>query len=76
MGTHLIVLTTQRDLFNEYQHDRVKMIFILFCALDESNLSKMRVNEILSNLCEVVCVTVEELGWLVGGDLWRFSAPV
>ena len=29
------------DLFNEYQHDRVKMIikiFVFFCTLDKSNL--------------------------------------
>ena len=34
------------ELSNEYQHDRVKMIFtifLLFCALDESNLSIRKV---------------------------------
>ena len=33
--------TSQRELSNEYPHDRVKMIFIFFalCALDESSLS-------------------------------------
>ena len=33
---------TQREPPNEYQHDRVKMIFIIFCffvQLDKSNLS-------------------------------------
>ena len=36
----------QQELSNEYQHDRVKMIFIyvlLFCALDESDLSSRKV---------------------------------
>ena len=34
--------STLQELSNEYQHDRVKMIFmfsLLFCALDESDLS-------------------------------------
>ena len=26
-------VSTQRDLFNEYQHDRVKMVFEIFCIL-------------------------------------------
>ena len=39
--------STQRELSNEYQHDRVKMVFknlLCFCALDESSLSIGRVN--------------------------------
>ena len=38
--------STQRELSNEYQHNRVKMIFIVFkknCAFDESSLSIGRV---------------------------------
>ena len=33
---------THRKLSDEYQHDKVKMILI-FCALDKSNLSSIRV---------------------------------
>ena len=36
--------STRRELSNEYQHDRVKMIFMIFCALDESKLSSIWVN--------------------------------
>ena len=36
--------STQRELSNEYKYDRVTMIFMIFCALDESNLSISRVN--------------------------------
>ena len=39
--------SAQQELCNEYQHGRVKMIFIIFvaflCVLDESNLSSRRV---------------------------------
>ena len=28
--------SAQEELFNEYQHNRVKEVFIIFCALDES----------------------------------------
>ena len=33
--------STQRGLFYEYQHDRLKMFFMIscFCTLDESNIS-------------------------------------
>ena len=37
----------QPELSNEYKHDRVKMVLIIAlhsCALDESNLSIIRVN--------------------------------
>ena len=39
--------SASRELSNKYQHDRVKMIFrffLLFCALEESNLSIRRVH--------------------------------
>ena len=39
--------STQRELFNEYQHDRVKMVFkksLHPCALEKSCLSIERVN--------------------------------
>ena len=45
--------STQRDLSNEYQQDRVLMVFrksLHLCALDESSLSKGRVNIISVNL--------------------------
>ena len=40
--------STQRELFNENQHDRVQMIFKNFlCTLDENSLSIGRVNDIV-----------------------------
>ena len=42
MGNGYSSDSTQRKLPNEYQHDRVRMIFIhfgIFCALDKSNLT-------------------------------------
>ena len=39
--------STQRELFNEYQHDRISMVFqksLSHCALEESSLSIGRVD--------------------------------
>ena len=34
--------SSQRELSNEYQYDRVKMLFKNLCALDESSLNSIR----------------------------------
>ena len=38
--------STRQTLFNEYQHDRVQMVFKHFCYLDESRLSIGRVKQL------------------------------
>ena len=42
--------STQRELSNEYQHDRVETVFknlgVLACALDKSSLSVRRVKKL------------------------------
>ena len=79
MGTHM---SSQQELSDEYQHDRVQMILVFFlhsCELDESSLSIRRVN---IHVCVCICVLVEEWGVLktsLGGndcthDLWNLSA--
>ena len=45
--------STQRELSNEYQHDRVSMVFrksLHICAVDESSLSIERVNSFPSSI--------------------------
>ena len=56
---------TQRELSNEYQHGRVKMVskmFLRLCALDESSLSIGRVKDDCTSLififgCVISCRT-------------------
>ena len=43
--------SAQRELSNEYQHDRVSMLFKNLCAFDENSLSIGRVNE--KRECEI-----------------------
>ena len=49
MGTHDSSDSTRRELLNEYQNERVKIVFNLKkslrpCALDKNSLSIRRVN--------------------------------
>ena len=70
MGTHLSV---QRELSNEYQHDRVKMVFkknLCSCALDESSLGIRRVNKWKCKNCQVkIKIDREEMKWTFEGHL-------
>ena len=52
--------STQQELSNEYQNNRVLMVFknlLSSCALEESSLSIGRVNLARSSPCEVLSCT-------------------
>ena len=76
--------STQRELSNEYHHDRVKRIFIfvlLYCALDESNLSSRRVNPDSSSCDQkhtdlfLKLISLRDLG-IGGGFRWVLWFPL
>ena len=63
MGNHLRVLSAQRELSNEYQHDRVSIISKLSCALNESSPSigrvKLDAHTWLANGCPDTAILIK-----------------